>query len=185
MRLHVSFHRRHRMYTTFIKGQNRVKCNHKSFIHSREKRFKEREQATSIHHRLLYRELGSGKGHELIAIFHRWNNKKKWPANASISTLTVNWTCWRYSPGVFPRGIPQGEIPFCKGRHPLDANSSKLSSVLQSLMAKWQLITFWLYQILIQPTFKNFPSLLSNLPLAGPVDKGALRWGSARDDGKA
>ena len=37
----------------------------------------------------------------------------------------------------------------------------------------------------MQPTFKNFPSLLSNLPLAGPVDKGALMWGSARDDGKA
>ena len=52
-------------------------------------------------------------------------------------------------------------------------------------MAKWQLITFWLYQILIQRTFKNFPSLLSNLPLAGPVDKGALMLGSARDDGKA
>jgi len=85
------------------------------------------------------------------------------------------WPCTEYA-----GGIPQGEIPCCNVRHPLDANSSKLSSVLKSLMAKWKLITFWLYQILIQPTFKNFPSLLSNLPLAGPVDKGALRWGSAK-----
>ena len=92
------------------------------------------------------------------------------------TTVTVNWTCWRYSPR---------RIPFCRVRHPLHASSSKRSSVLQSFMAKWKLITFWLYQILIQPTFKNFPSLLSNLPLAGSVDKGVLRWGSARDDGKA
>ena len=144
-----------------------------SFIHGRNVS-KSGEQATSIHYRLLYRQLGSGNGlNELIAIFTNEIKKKK----NGLQTRQYRPWPWTEHSG----GIPQGEIPFCNFTHPLDANSSKLSSVLQSLMAKWKLITFWLYQILIEPIFKNFPSLL--VPISHSQDQ--FRWGSARDDGKA
>ena len=127
VRLHVNFHRRHRMYTTFIKGQSRVKCNHKSeklcrWLHSREKRFKVNQRGTSHFSPLDYRQLGSGNGqNKLIAIFHQWN--KKMACKRVNTTVTVNWT-FENMLEVFP-----------KAKSPFATSSIHYTRVLQNVQA--------------------------------------------------